>query len=205
MREAEFFATLRERLKGMNQEDLERSLEYYREMIADSIEDGMTEDEAVEALGSMDEIVASLQAGSAAETVQEAEPTAPNPPQRRGARLRWWHVLLIVLGSPIWLSIAAALLALLIALYVVLWAVVLVFWAVDAALYACGVALALKSLVAYGSGLWPAGMLLFGAGMVLFGLAVFWMFLSALVTKGIAKLSRAIMRGIIRCFRGRRG
>lgn len=205
MREAEFFATLRERLKGMNQEDLERSLEYYREMIADSIEDGMTEDEAVDALGSMDEIVASLQAEPAVEVIREAEKEVPNPPKQRGARLRWWHVLLIVLGSPIWLAVAAVLLALLIVVYVVLWAVVLVFWAVDAALYACGAALALKSLAAYGSGLWPVGMLAFGAGMVLFGLAVFWMFLSVLVTKGIAKLSRAIMRGIIRCFRGRRG
>ena len=39
----QFLAALGARLSGMPKADLERTLQYYREMIDDRVEDGMTE------------------------------------------------------------------------------------------------------------------------------------------------------------------
>lgn len=64
MNKKEFLDSLRGRLEGLPQEDIKRSLEYYSESIDDRIEDGLTEEEAVLALGSMEEIVAQIYAES---------------------------------------------------------------------------------------------------------------------------------------------
>ena len=51
MKKNEFLAELRGRLAGLSEADLNRSLDYYAEMIDDRMEDGLSEDEAVNAVG----------------------------------------------------------------------------------------------------------------------------------------------------------
>ena len=60
MNKYEFLGRLRERLAGLPPKDIDASLDYYAELIADRIEDGMSEEEAVAALGTIDEIVAQI-------------------------------------------------------------------------------------------------------------------------------------------------
>ena len=43
-------------LKGRSEADINKSVDFYEEMIEDRIEDGIPEEEAVSALGSIDEI-----------------------------------------------------------------------------------------------------------------------------------------------------
>ena len=56
MTKQEFLNALSERLQGIPKEDREKSLEYYSEMIDDRTEDGLTEEQAVKAMGSVGEI-----------------------------------------------------------------------------------------------------------------------------------------------------
>jgi DUF4097 and DUF4098 domain-containing protein YvlB len=56
MNKIEFLEQLEARLRGINVVDRVRSLDYFSEMIDDCIENGMSEDEAVASLGSIDEI-----------------------------------------------------------------------------------------------------------------------------------------------------
>ena len=42
-----FLNSLREQLYGLSQSDIDKSLEYYSEMIDDRMEDGVSEEEAV--------------------------------------------------------------------------------------------------------------------------------------------------------------
>ena len=56
MNKAEFTQQLTNSLAGLSQYDINRSVDYYTEMIDDRVEDGMTEEDAVAALGSIDEI-----------------------------------------------------------------------------------------------------------------------------------------------------
>ena len=53
----DFLMQLQNRLSGLPQEDIEERLNFYNEMIDDRIEDGLSEEEAIAAVGSLDEIV----------------------------------------------------------------------------------------------------------------------------------------------------
>ncbi len=60
MNKEQFLAALRARLTGLPREDLERTLQYYREMIDDRIEEGMSEQAAVADVGDPDELAAAI-------------------------------------------------------------------------------------------------------------------------------------------------
>ena len=60
MNREQFLAALRARLTELPQADLERTLQYYREMIEDRIEDGMSETEAVADVGDPVELAAAI-------------------------------------------------------------------------------------------------------------------------------------------------
>ena len=47
MLKEEFLSKLEKRLLGIPKEDLERTLDYYNEIISDKVEDGMSEEEAI--------------------------------------------------------------------------------------------------------------------------------------------------------------
>lgn len=51
MNKEQFLAAVRERLSALPRDDVEQSLDYYGEMIDDRVEDGMSEEQAVEAWG----------------------------------------------------------------------------------------------------------------------------------------------------------
>ena len=57
MSKQEFLAQLRKGLSGLPQDDIEERLAFYSEMIEDQMEDGLSEEDAVLAVGSIDEIV----------------------------------------------------------------------------------------------------------------------------------------------------
>ncbi len=60
MNKEQFLAALRARLTGLPQADLERTLQYYREMVDDRVEDGMSEAAAVADVGDPDELAAAI-------------------------------------------------------------------------------------------------------------------------------------------------
>ena len=57
MKRNEFLSKLKERLWALPEADKQCSLDYYSEMIDDRMEDGLSEEEAVAAIGDLDEIV----------------------------------------------------------------------------------------------------------------------------------------------------
>ena len=56
MKKQEFLARLRKSLRGLPKNDVEERLTFYGEMIDDGIEDGLSEEDAVSRIGSVDEI-----------------------------------------------------------------------------------------------------------------------------------------------------
>ena len=56
MKKNEFLWGLAEGLRGLPPEDLERWVDYYREMIDDRMDEGLSEEEAVADLGSLEQI-----------------------------------------------------------------------------------------------------------------------------------------------------
>mgnify|MGYP003303956627 CR=1 FL=1 len=60
MNKEQFLIELASALAGLPEDDIEKSLEFYSEMIDDRIEEGLTEEEAVAEIGSIDEIRAQI-------------------------------------------------------------------------------------------------------------------------------------------------
>lgn len=193
MSKQEFLAQLRKGLSGLPQDDVEERLTFYGEMIEDQIEEGRSEEEAVSAVGSVDEIVA--------QAVEEI-PFAKIAKERMRAkrRLSAGEILLLVLGSPIWLSLAVAAFAVILSLYAVLWSVIVSVWAAFISLIAfvLGGAAAAVIFAVKGNGL--TGIAMIGASLFCAGLAIFLFFGCKAATKGTLVLTQKIVLSIKKCF-----
>jgi len=125
----EFINALGVRLRALPPEEINQVLNYYVESIDDRMEDGMSEEAAIEALGDLDALSGSILQEHGILPAPQTKPV-PAAFHREKRPMRWWMILLIVLGSPIWLSIGVSLFAVALSLYIVLWALILSFWAV---------------------------------------------------------------------------
>ena len=194
-----FIGELRHRMAGLPQQTVERTVEYYGELIADSMEDGLTEEEAVARLGSLEEIVASVVKDTPlAQIVQ----TRVQEGKKKG--ISGWVILLLVLGAPVWLPVLIAVLAVLFALFIALWAVVIALWAVVAAVILTGLAAMVAGVVELCRLHLPQGLVLLGGGLVCLGLCALLFLLMKLLTVGTVKLCRWLWVGIKSLFVGKK-
>ena len=174
-----FLHSLQDRLAGLPQADIRKTLDYYAESIDDRVEDGATEEEVVMALGSLDDVVSQTLDGVPLSTlVKEAVKKKRAP----GVL----EIVLLVLGSPIWLSLLIALLAVVLALYVSLWAVFV-------ALAVCAIALIPAAIFGIAE---AAGLFLLGCALCCLGLSVFFGALTVLAFRGIIRLTKYLLRKI---------
>ena len=126
MTKQEFLAALQDGLRGLPQSDIDERVSFYAEMIDDRVEDGLSEEEAVAAIGSADAIVAQIIADTPIAKLVKHK-IVPR-------RLSTLAVVLIAFGFPIWFSLLIAAVAVVFSLYVTLWAVIVSLWSVFAAL-----------------------------------------------------------------------
>ena len=170
---------------------------FYSEMLDDQMEEGLSEEEAVAAVGPVDEIVRQIIADT---------PLAKLARERMRPRrqLKAWEIVLLVLGSPLWLSLGLAAIAVIFAFYVVLWSVSVSPWAVLASLAVCAVGgLPAFAVLIARSG--AAALAILAAGMVCAGLAIFLFFGCRAATKGILTLTRRIASWLKHCFLRKEG
>ncbi len=193
MSKQEFLALLRKGLSGLPQDDIEERLTFYSEMIEDRMEEGLSEEEAVAAVGSVDEIVAQVVADIPLAKIAKER----IKPQKR---LKVWEIVLLALGSPIWLSLGISAIAVILSLYVSLWSVIISLWAVFVSFAACAIGGVVAGIVfAIGSnGL--TGIAMIGAGIVCAGLSIFMFYGCKVTTKGILILTKKIAVRIKNCF-----
>ena len=199
MNKQKFLAAIEKKLCDMPQEDIKTSLDYYEEMLNDRIDDGMTEEEAVADMGSVDEITAQILAGQPLAQVIKDNIGKMKP--RRA--LKAWEIVLIVLGAPLWISllaaggaIAVALAAVALSIYVTLWCVVLSLWLGVLSLGLSAVALIGWAIAALFIGKPMLALAAIGGGLVSAGVGILLFFLSLLATKGLAKGTAAVWNAL---------
>ena len=196
MGKAEFMEMLRKRLAGLPQAEIEERLAFYNEMIDDRIEDGLTEEEAVAEVGPVEDVVNQI--------MSEIPLTALVREKVRPKRtLRVWEIILLVLGSPIWLSLLIAVFAVGLSLYIVLWSVVVCLWTVTLSLAAGGFACLFEVFVYQKAGNLGGAIFAGGTALACAGLAILMFFASVAATKGIARLTKKMILGIKSWFVGK--
>lgn len=193
MTKNEFLAELKERLAGLSEADLNRSMDYYAEMIEDRMEDGLSEEEAVKEVGTPAAI---------AEEILKEMPLAKLVKARvkPNRKMAAWEIVLRILGAPVWVSLLIALFAVVLSLYIALWSVVISLWAVEAALGAAVLAGVVALPVSLVQGNVWAGVALLGIGVFAAGLCVFGYYGCICVTKGACLLGKRLFYFVKTCF-----
>lgn len=185
MTKQEFLAGLEEELSGLPQNDIAERLAFYGEMIEDRKEDGLSEEEAIDMIGPVKTVAKQIiDEIPISKLVRERVKTK----HRMGAG----EIILLVLGSPIWLSLLIAAFAVLLSVYIVIWAVIISLWAVCAALPVCALAGAAAGITLICKGTVLPGIAMIGAAVTLAGLTVFWFIGCKAVSKGAVILTKRI-------------
>lgn len=186
MNKEQFLAAIRERLSALPRDDVEKSLDYYGEMIDDRVEDGLSEEQAVEAMGTVDEIAAQILMDTPLPKLVKAKVK----PERA---LRAWEIVLLAVGSPVWVPLTLAAVILFAAMYIVLWSLVVCLYAVDLSFAAAGVSGIAGGVIRVCMGNPVQALCLVGAGLVCAGLAVFLFLLSNRAAVGSVKLGKIML------------
>jgi len=196
MSKQEFIDKLREKLIGLPKQDVEDRLAFYSEMIDDRIEEGLTEEEAILAIGSVDKIGPQIIAEIPLVKIAKEK-------IRPKRRLKTWEIIFLALGSPIWISLLIAACAVVFSLYVVLWSVIISIWSVFVSLVCCVIGLITAGIaLALGANA-PTGIAFIGMGIACAGISVFLFYGCAVATKGVLLLTKKITFGIKNCFVGK--
>lgn len=193
MTKTEFLDKLKKGLSGIPKTDVIRSLDFYGEMIDDRMEEGMSESDAVADVGSVDEAISQI--------LSEIPLTKLVKEKIRPKRsLNAFEIILLVLGSPIWLSLLISVIAVILTIYIVFWSVIVSLWAIEVSVSAVALISIFGLPIYFLQGNLPAGIFVVGCGLLLAGLAIFIFYGCAWGTKGLMWFSKKIFIFIKRKF-----
>lgn len=193
MNKQEFLDKLRSGLSGLPKEDVEERLTFYSEMIDDRTEEGLSEEEAVLEVGSVDEIVTQVisdipLAKLAKERVK---------PKRE---LKSWEIVLLIIGAIIWFPLCIAIVSVIFSLYISVWSVIVSLWSVFVSLVASSFGTIISGIVFVIKGDMISGGFLIAVGIISAGLSIFAFYGCKAVTKGILILTKKVVVKIKNCF-----
>lgn len=185
MLKSEFLKQLENRLVGIPKEDLNRTIDYYNEIISDKQEDGMSEEEAINSLGSIDEIVKDILNEIPIKKLVKEK-------LQLNRKLKTWEIVLLSATSIIWVPIAIVMFAVILVLYVCLWSGVI---SLGAAAISCLASsfIAIIGSIDFIAGNVCNGLFLIGTGIASLGIGV----LLGILTFKFAKIMVIVCKKII--------
>ena len=193
MNKQEYLEAIRSRISAMPADDVNRFMDYYSEMIDDRVEDGLSEGEAVADMGSPD---------AAVEQILEDMPLTKLVKEKIKPKheLKAWEVVLIVLGSPVWIPLLITALVLLLTLWIVAFALLISFYAVVLSFVAAGIGGLICAIPLFNANSPYTAVLMLGAALIGIGIAILFVVSVKPVTVGIFKVCKASVNGIKRMF-----
>lgn len=204
MKKEEFLNELTGRLSELPPQEREKSLSYFSEIIDDRMEEGMKEEEAVGSMESLDEIVAKILA-DAAQPAPRAYQGEKEEKKEAGARraVPAWAIVLIVLGSPVWLALLLAVLSVIFAVLICVLSIIVSFFAVVVSLIAGGIISMLCSPAVFYTNV-PSGLFILGCGCLLTGAGMLLFLPVCMLSKQLLRFVSWMLRGIKQSFKKRR-
>lgn len=193
MNKQEYLEAIRSRISAMPADDVNRFMDYYSEMIDDRVEDGLSEEEAVADMGSPE---------AAVEQILEEMPLTKLVKEKIKPKheLKAWEVILIVLGSPVWIPLLITAAVLLLTLWIVAFALLISFYAVVLSFVAAGIGGLICAIPLFIANSPYTAVLMLGAALIGIGIAILFVVSVKPVTVGIFKVCKASVNGIKRMF-----
>lgn len=193
MTKINFILSLNEKLSGLPKEEIEERLSFYSEMIEDRMEEGFSEEEAVAAVGDVEEI---------AEQIIKEVPLVKIAKEKIKTQrsFKAWEIVLLVIGSPVWLAVLISVLAVIFSVYVSLWSVIVSLWAVFASFIGCAIGGLISGIAFLLAGKEFSGIALLAGAIIFSGISIIFFFLCKLATNGILLFTKRIALLIKKCF-----
>lgn len=195
MTKNEFLSSLRSKLQGLPPADIDERIGFYSEMIDDRMDEGKSEEEAVNEIGNVDDVVMEI----AKDTPLVKLVKEKMKPKRR---IKAWEIVLLVLGFPIWFPLLITFFVLTLVFWIVVWVLVIVTYAVEGALVGTSVGGAVAFIAYFLNG--QMNYTALGASVMCTGAAILMVFACIGATKGSIKLTKNIITGIKMLFIGKK-
>lgn len=180
MSKAQFLQELTAGLQQLPPEEVARQRDYYDELLSDMVEDGMSEEEAVAKLGSVQEII---------QNILQDTPLPTLVRTRLRPKNGWTAaaVVVTILGAPLWVPLLLAFVLTGGCVALAIWAVIAAFFLIVFALGIAGIIVFFKgfTLFSFSAAYVPLSL---GSGLLLLGLAL-------LIFLGAEQASVALFRG----------
>ncbi|MBP5180170.1 MAG: DUF1700 domain-containing protein [Clostridiales bacterium] len=191
-----FLDELRKKLSGLPQSDIEERVSFYSEMIDDRVEDGMTEEDAIAQIGSVDQVV---------DTIMSEIPLSKLVKQKVNTKKEMpvWAIVLLVIGFPVWFPIIISFLSVIFSLYLTVWIIVITFYIVDFSFALASIACLVAIFFALIKGEFLFAVAALGGSLVLGALAVLLFFGCNYMVKGVVYVTRKMLLGIKSLFIGK--
>lgn len=179
MTKKEFLDELTKQLKGLPQSEIDKTITFYSEIIEDHMEEGATEEEAVEALESIEEIVKNA-------TFKAPLTGLVKEKVKKSINFTGPVIALLILGSPLWISLLLALLSIVVGLLFAVGGVIFGLFVTVGAILFSGImcVVALPFIFAENP---LAGTFLLGVGLIFVGGSIFLVYGAKFVTKYLIK------------------
>lgn len=183
MKKHEFLAALEKGLSGLPEAEIAARVAFFGEMIDDRMEEGLSEEEAVAAMGAPDELAAQIVKEMPLGTLIKEK----IKPRRR---LEAWEIVLLVVGAPLWISLLVSLISGIVSLYASLWSGIVSLWAAFGATVASAVGGVLASLPLFFVEDPVKGLFLLGSGLAAAGVSILLFYAAISLTKGLVWLTK---------------
>ncbi len=197
MKREEFFINLRESLATVPNKQAQKIIDFYSESIDDKIEDGMSEEEAIASFDPPEKIKEDVVKEIPFTTLVQNKFKA----SRNNSSNKTLWLILIILGSPLWLSLILALLCIVFSFYVLICSLIIALYAVVYSIGVSGGAIILSGIVGVvsTSGL-PVTIALLGVGIAVVGVFVMLFrpcnYLAFAMVRGAGNLVKGIKNSI---------
>ena len=189
MRKQDFIKELRLNLSFLPKEEIDDRISFYSELIDDKIEEGVKEEDAIKSIGSIDEIINQI-----IDEMPLSKIAKDKIKQKR--KLSVLEIALIIVGSPIWLSLLLSLIAVLFSLYIIGWSIVISIWAILISLIAVLVAGIVLTIISLFSNIYIVALSYLGATLVILGLTILMHYVCKIITRLYIKLTKLIVLSI---------
>lgn len=192
MTKNEFINKLKYTLSDLPYSEVEKTIEFYSEIIDDRIEDGMTEESAVDCLPSIDSIANELKLEMPIPVLVKSKIKESHDNSKNQSL---WMILAIC-GLPLWLPLGLAFILTIVSIYIAIWSIIL---AVFAVLFALAIA-GLGGIVAgtiHGFVTGPiTGLMIVGIGFICVGLFILSINPAISLAKSLSKSTVKIIKKV---------
>ncbi len=115
-------------------------------------------------------------------------------------KLNTWQIVLLVIGSPLWLSLLIVVISLFVVMYIVSWAIIISFWAVFISIVSVALSMLLVGIAFTFTNKDLTGFAMIGIGIFCTGLSILLFFVCKSITKAFILFTKESIKWINNCF-----